>query len=314
MNGMRPKPVVVALGGNAFVRPGLPPTMAGQFDVARTALVPLLEFGERPLVVTHGNGPQVGHMLIRVQAALGRAYAVPLEVCVAESDGELGYVIQQTLQNLFREAGRKRTVAAVLTEVLVAADDPAFLWPTKPIGPFLSEEQARVLQAGGSAVVEDAGRGWRRVVPSPRPLEIVDVEAVECLLQAGVLVVAAGGGGIPVVERAGRLEGIEAVVDKDLASALLAERIGAELLAIVTGVPCAFRDFGTDRQQAIGRTTVAELRQLLDEGHFPPGSMGPKIKAAAAFAERPGRTAIVCDPASLSAALAGRAGTIVTAD
>ncbi len=304
---------IVALGGNAFVKPDEPLTMAGQFQVAREALSylsPLLNNGF-PLVLTHGNGPQVGHILVRVEEALGKAYAIPLEVCVAESEGELGYVLQQTLYNLLAESAVARPIVSLLTQVVVDADDPAFLAPTKPIGPFYTAEQAAELSRKGFVVRDDAGRGLRRIVASPAPRSIIEAPIIHRLLDDGVLVIAAGGGGIPVVQENGRLIGVEAVVDKDLASALLGETLGARLLLILTGVPCAFQDFGTPRQAAIGRITTERAGQLLAEGHFAPGSMRPKIEAAIRFAGRPGARSVVCDPPSVAAALEGKAGTIV---
>ncbi len=306
--------VVTCLGGNAFVPPGGHLTMEGQFEFAQVALrqlIPLLSH-DYQLLIGHGNGPQVGHMLIRVENALGSAYNLPLEVCVAESEGELGYVIQQTMYNLLSELGIDRQVAGVITQVEVDPDDPAFDRPTKPIGPFLEEAEARRLEREGLPVVEDSGRGYRRVVPSPRPLEVIEASVIEALLSLGVLVIAAGGGGIPVVRQHDGLRGVEAVIDKDFTSALLADRVNAELLVILTGVPCAYVDFGKPTQRPLPRATPAEVRRLLAEGQFPPGSMAPKMEAAAIFAEsKIGRRSIVCDPATLEAALSGRSGTIV---
>ncbi len=304
---------MVALGGNAFVPPDGGLTMAGQFAFAAEAmghLLPVFE-GFGSVVITHGNGPQVGHMLTRVEAALGEAYAVPLEVCVAESEGELGYVLVQSLHNVLHEAGHARAVVSLITQVEVAADDPAFDRPDKPIGPFYDEQGAERLRREGFTVVDDAGRGFRRVVPSPEPLAIVESEVVDALVQLGVIVVAAGGGGVPVVRRGGRLEGVDAVIDKDRASALLAERIGADTLLVLTGVPAAYRDFGTPEATPIGRVTPEEVRALLAEGHFAPGSMAPKMEAAARFVARTGGRCVVTDPASLAAALSGEAGTLV---
>jgi carbamate kinase len=304
---------IVVLGGNAFVPRHGRLTMAGQFRFARAALSHLqpLFREDIQLLISHGNGPQVGHILIRVEEALGKAYSIPLEVCVAESEGELGYVLEQTLHNLLIEVGAARPIAGLLTQVVVDADDPAFANPTKPIGPFYSAPQAKALRRQGFEVREDAGRGFRRVVPSPRPREIVEVEVIRRLLDMRIIVIAAGGGGIPVVRENGRLRGVEAVVDKDLAAALLGETLGADLLVILTGVPCAYRHFGTAQQEPIRCITVGQARRLLEEGHFPPGSMGPKIEAAIQFADRPGRAVVICDPASLSGALAGHAGTVI---
>ena len=311
MSSMRQR-VVVVLGGNAFAPPGAPLTMAGQFRFAHealSALGPLLS-PDVELVVGHGNGPQVGHMLVRVEQALGKAYALPLEVCVAESEGELGYVLAQTLGNLCRARGAPRAIASLLTQVEVDAHDPAFQRPDKPIGPFYDAAQAEALRGEGFAIREDSGRGYRRVVPSPEPRAIVDVEVVERLVASGAIVIAAGGGGIPVVREAGgTLHGIDAVIDKDLTAALLGDALGAELLVILTGVDGAYEGFGRPHARRIERATPDEVRALA--AHFAPGSMGPKMEAAARFASRPDRRAIICDPPSLAAALEGRAGTTV---
>jgi carbamate kinase len=304
--------VVVVFGGNAFAT-GRRLTMAGQLRYAREAiqfLAPLLR-DDVQLLISHGNGPQVGAILIRVEEALGKAYPLPLEACVAESEGELGYVLAQALYNVVREAGLDRQIVSLLSQVVVDEDDPAFDAPTKPIGPFLSAEQAGRLRAEGVAVTEDAGRGYRRVVPSPEPREVLELEVIRKLLELGVIVIAAGGGGIPVIRGANGLLGVEAVIDKDLTAALLAGQLAAQQLIILTCVPCAYRNFNTPRQEPIGRVTAEEARALLAEGHFAPGSMRPKIEAAIRFASRPGRRTIVCDPSSLAEALGGAAGTII---
>lgn len=312
---MAQRRVVAVLGGNAFQKPGEPLTMAGQFAFAREAiesLSPLLA-NDVDLLLGHGNGPQVGHMLIRVEEALGKAYALPLEVCVAESEGELGYVLAQTLRNACAERGVRRAIASVLTQVIVDPRDPAFALPSKPIGPFYEHDTAEALRAKGFVFREDAGRGYRRVVASPRPREVVEADVIATLLQNRTLVIAGGGGGVPVVEIDGRLHGVDAVVDKDHTAALLADAIDAELLVILTGVPCAYVHFGKPEQRPIGRVDATTLDRLALEGHFAPGSMGPKVEAVIAFASRPGRRAIICDPPSLARALEGEAGTIVTA-
>ncbi|MEN8181665.1 MAG: carbamate kinase [Myxococcota bacterium] len=305
--------VVVALGGNAFSRRSSGLTMEGQFRFAHEALAQLAPLlgPSHQLVLSHGNGPQVGHMLVRVERTLGEAYAVPLEVCVAETEGELGYVLLQSLHNVIADLGVRRPIASLLTQVVVSPEDDAFLNPTKPIGPFYDARRAAALRVKGFELREEAGRGFRRVVPSPEPLEIVDLDVLEQLLERGVLVIAAGGGGIPVVREGGRLSGIDAVVDKDLTAALLADRVGADRLVILTGVPCAYLHYGREDQQPLGLLSPERVTELLAEGHFPPGSMGPKMEAARRFATRCGRRAIVCDPESLEAALRGEAGTAV---
>ncbi|MHA7814888.1 MAG: carbamate kinase [Pseudohaliea sp.] len=307
-----PRRLVISLGGNAFARGGEAMTMAGQFRFAADTLAPLaaLLTGGEELLLTHGNGPQVGFILTRAEEALGKAYGLPLEVCVAESEGEIGYVLQQTLHNL--TAGR-RPVATLLTQVVVDAEDPAFTRPDKPIGPWFDPAQAETLAASGMPLVRDGNGRGRRVVASPRPLRIVETAVVDSVLRLGVVAIAAGGGGIPVVERDGRLEGVEAVVDKDLATALLAIELGAERLVLVTGVAGVYRAFGTPGASLIERTTPAALKELAAAGEFPPGSMGPKVAAAVQFVRAAGRPAIICQPAELAAALDGRAGTRVEA-
>ncbi|MGD8862499.1 MAG: carbamate kinase [Myxococcales bacterium] len=308
--------VVAALGGNAFASRTGELTMAGQFELASAALQalsPLLQ-PRVQLLLAHGNGPQVGYILTRAEAALGAAYALPLSVCVAESEGELGYVLLQSLHNVLSELGIERPVASLLTQVLVSPGDPAFAAPSKPIGPVIAADRAEALRSRGFAVAEDRGRGLRRVVPSPEPLEVLDAALLARVLEMGAVVVAAGGGGIPVVREGGRLRGVAAVVDKDLTAALLAAALGAERLLILTDVPCAYRDFGTGRQAPLHELTPTQVRALAAEGHFPAGSMGPKMEAAARFASAPGRSALICDPPSLAAALRGEAGTRVTVE
>jgi carbamate kinase len=308
--------VVAALGGNAFVPAGGTLTAEGQLRFAREALSHLAPFfsPEVELLVTHGNGPQVGHQLDRAERSLGAAYALPLDVCVAQTQGELGYVLAQALRELMARRGVVRPVASLVTQVVVDPDDPAFHHPCKPVGPFLDPARAAALRATGAVVEDDAGRGLRRVVPSPEPKSVVEAEVVRRLLALGAAVVAGGGGGIPVISAGDGLRGVEAVVDKDLTSALLADDLGAELLAILTDVPCAYTDFRTPARTPVGRVGASRARALLAEGHFAPGSMEPKMEACARFASRHGRRAIVCDPPGLAAALRGEGGTIVDPD
>lgn len=291
---------VVALGGNALLHPGERGTAAEhRANLATTfrAIAPLLE-GE--VVLTHGNGPQVGNELLRQELAAAEAPPLPLWVAVAQTQAEIGTLAAAELRPV---AGRP--VAVVATHVVVAEDDPAFEHPTKPIGPFYDAEHARALEhERGWALREDAGRGWRRVVPSPRPLEVLELEAVRTLLHAGTMVVAAGGGGIPVVPRAGRYDGVDAVIDKDHASALLATDLGAERLVILTQVAQVYRAFGTDEQEA-----VAELRPGRDDEivpELPAGSMRPKVEAAFAFVRQTRGEALIT---SAEAVASGKAGT-----
>ena len=304
--------LVISLGGNAFAAAGESMSMAGQFDFAERTLAPLRELlqGQCQLLLTHGNGPQVGYILTRVEEAIGKAYELPLEVCVAESEGEIGYVLQQTVRNLNNGA---QPTATLLTQVRVNADDPAFRAPTKPVGPWFESEQVAALEQAGMALVRDSrGRG-RRVVASPEPLGIIEVDIIRQMLDLGVIVIAAGGGGIPVVEEAGRLRGVEAVIDKDLATALLSIELDAEQLVLVTGVAGVYRDFDTPRAQLLQRSTPQELQALAAEGQFPPGSMGPKVEAAIQFVQATGRSAVICQPADLAEAVHGRSGTRIEA-
>ncbi len=309
--------IVVALGGNALLRPGEAPTLASQVGNAKRAmraLVPLIESG-CPLVLTHGNGFQVGNILVRVEESLGKAYAIPLEMCVAESQGEIGYLLEQSLQNVLVGADHARPVVSLLTQVLVDRSDPAFRKPTKPVGPFYSLKRAKVLEARGFPMVQQKGRGWRRVVASPRPIEIDDVDTIETLLREDIVVIAAGGGGVPVVRRKnGTLAGVAAVIDKDLASSVLATAIGARRMIILTGESAVFRDYQTPHQRRLPKLSPAEAMRWREAGHFPDGSMGPKIEAAVEFLERGGRDVLITSIAWLNRALAGRGGTWLTQD
>jgi carbamate kinase len=279
---------VVALGGNSLTRPGERGTIADQrANLRRTceALRPLL--GDRRLVVTHGNGPQVGNELLRHERAADEVPALPLYIAVAQTQAEIGALIETELAPL---AGRP--VVCLLTHVVVAEDDHAFREPTKPVGPFYAEERAKELERErGWVVSHDAGRGWRRVVPSPAPLEVVELEAVRALLDAGSIAVACGGGGIPVARRDERLAGVDAVIDKDRASALLATQISADRLVILTDVPAVYRNYGADEQEALDEVSVAEAEALLPE--LAQGSMAPKVEAAIAFARATGNEALI---------------------
>ena len=295
---------VVALGGNALMRPGERGTAAEQRANLRRAceaLRPLLNDGE--LVVTHGNGPQVGNELLRHERAAEEAPPLPLYLAVAQTQAEIGALVESELEPV---AGRP--VACLLTHVLVAEDDPAFEKPTKPVGPFYDEAKARELERErGWQVVHDAGRGWRRVVPSPQPLEVVELEAIRALIGAGTIVVACGGGGIPAMRRVTRLVGLDAVIDKDRASSLLARELGADRLVILTEVDAVFRGFGTDKQQELRELSVDEAEALLPE--LAAGSMRPKVEASIAFVRATGHAALITSPAALGEAIEGRAGT-----
>lgn len=314
--------VVVAVGGNALLRGGEHATIDEQFDAARRIATPLAELAKAGwrILLTHGNGPQVGFIQRRSDLVASVAPELPrldLDMCVADSQGSIGYILAATVAGELRSAGLPDQVAAVLTHTVVDPRDIAFANPSKPIGTWYPEPVARRLAGQNDwTITEDAGRGWRRVVPSPRPLRIVEQQAISTLSASGFLVIAAGGGGIPVVEEAdGRYRGVEAVIDKDLASALLADAVCAELLVITTGVAHVAVNFGKHDQRTLGRIGTAEARRHLADGQFPPGSMGPKIEAALRFIEAGGdsgsREVLITSLDRLTEALRGETGTRV---
>ena len=308
-----PKLIVVAFGGNAVYPPTIKGTAQEQLDIMAEAcehLVSIFRAGYR-VVITHGNGPVVGNILFRMALTSRQLEPMPMDVCVAHSQGGIGYMLQQSLANVLARRGVPLGVSSVITEVEVAADDPAFTHPTKPVGRFFSAADAKRIGAEtGWDFVEDSGRGWRRVVPSPMPLRILDAPAISALLGAGVIPIAAGGGGIPIVrEPDGTYRGVAAVIDKDLTSSLLAADVGAGALVMLTGVDRVALDFGKPTQRLVDRLTAAEAAKHLADGQFPPGSMGPKITAALRFLERGGPRAVITSLDRLETALAGRAGT-----
>ena len=285
---MRKSAVLIALGGNAITREGEEGTIEQQFrhtEETMRELVRAIEGRYERVVLTHGNGPQVGNIVLRSELASSYVYPLPLDTCVSDSEGGMGYMFQQVLYNILHEKGMPERVVCVLTQVVVDRNDPAWQQPTKPIGRFYSEEEAkRMMEERGWRMREDAGRGWRRVVPSPEPKEIVELEAVRALLEKNFIVIAAGGGGIPVIrDERGLLHGVEAVIDKDLASALLAANLGIGVLVILTGVEKVAVDFRKPTMRLLDSMTVAEAERYLEEGQFPAGSMGPKIRAAIQF-------------------------------
>ncbi len=310
------KVAVVAIGGNSLIRDAAHQTVEAQREAAKETtrhIADMVEAGWE-VAIGHGNGPQVGFILRRseIAAKAEGLHEVPLDVCVADSQGAIGYALQQTLQNWLFQRGIHKNVATVVTQVLVDRDDPAFQRPTKPIGGFMDEEEARRREATmGWSVVEDAGRGWRRVVASPAPKEVVELDTVTALINAGVVVVSVGGGGIPVIDRgAGEYVGIAAVIDKDYASSLLAQSIKANLFLISTGVEKVALNFGKPDQQFLDRMTVSEARRYLAEGtHFAKGSMAPKIEAILAYLEAGGEHAIITTPENIGRALNGETGT-----
>ncbi len=307
------KPIaVLAIGGNSLEQPGRPASFAEQQRIARLAcegIVDVLRAGYR-VVVTHGNGPQVGQALLRSELAASAVPPIPLDACGAETQGLIGYLLQQELTNVLRERGLWQSAVSLVTQVVVDENDPAFAQPSKPVGPFYSSQEAERRQRElGWVMVEDAGRGWRRVVPSPQPIELVEIGAVRTCLRAGHIVIAGGGGGIPVVRRQNRLQGVEAVVDKDRTSSLLARQLHAELLLFSTAVDRVALHFGRPEQRLLDRLSWEEARQYLQQGHFPPGSMGPKIEAALEFLAAGGQRVLITSPENIIRAVRGQAGT-----
>lgn len=309
---------VVAIGGNSLIPDATHLSVSDQYRRAsETArhLTALVKDNARVLI-THGNGPQVGFILLRSELAERTLHPVPLESCVADTQGAIGYQLQQVLENELRKSGIDRPVATLITRAEVRADDPACNHPTKPIGPWMERQVAKRHQKEqGWTVVEDSGRGWRRIVASPAPISVPETEAIRSLLNAGYVVIAAGGGGIPVSRNEqGELSGIAAVVDKDLTSSLLARSLDAHRLIITTGIDKVALNFGTPQAQELETITVQEATDYLAQGQFPPGSMGPKILAALQFIQNhTNRQALITRPDSLEQALAGQAGTVITA-
>ena len=323
------KTMLIAVGGNSLIRAGEKGTIVEQLANARrtaAAIVGLIGNGYH-LVVTHGNGPQVGAQLLRSERAADQVPGQTLDVCGAASQGEIGYLLAQSLQDELAAAGLHAPVVSLVTQTIVSASDPAMQHPTKPIGPFYSraqaEERKRML---GWEIVEDAARGYRRVVPSPEPIEIVELEVIRSLVSQGALVVACGGGGIPVVrenarENAGQnrrtnggLRGVEAVIDKDRASALLASQLGVDVFAISTDTDYVYLDYKKPTQRPLERVTVSELEGYYQAGHFPPGNMGPKVESALHFLRAGGKEVVITSYSYLCEAIAGHAGTHIIAD
>jgi carbamate kinase len=306
--------VVIALGGNALLRRGQEDSYENVFASARGAAEKIADIAAAgwEVVVTHGNGPQVGRILLQQEAARGWVHPMPLDVCGAESQGQIGYLLQVTIGDVFFERGMQRPVATVLSLTRVRPDDPAFADPTKPIGPFYEEEEAKKLVAERGYVMKpDPHGGWRRVVPSPDPYSIVEAPVIRQLVADGVIVIASGGGGVPVIDNGPRLTPREGVVDKDLAAAILARDVEAPTLLILTDVEHVQRGFGTDHAEPIERMSAAEARSLLRASEFAAGSMGPKVEAAVRFLENGGRRAVIGDLGRAPDALDGRTGTTI---
>ena len=316
------KTAVIAVGGNAILRPGDALTPENQMKHVRTTsggLADLIQKGY-DIVITHGNGPQVGNILLRTEIAKDEVPPNALDVCVAESQGQIGYMLQQALSSEFAERGMNKIAVSMVTQVVVSETDPAFANPTKPVGRFYTEDEAKRLERekGWKMVVDRRKRGWRRVVPSPEPIAIVESTPVRRLVFGGEdqaeVVIACGGGGIPVVRKDGRYVGVEAVVDKDLAAALLANSIRERLFVIATDVENVFVDFGRPSQKPLMRATLSEIKALYEDGQFPPGTMGPKILAAIRFLEGGGEEVVITATEKLAEALEQGAGTHIYRD
>ena len=311
------KPLLIAIGGNSLIRAGQSGSVKEQIENANTTcrhLAKLVEQGHK-IVITHGNGPQVGAQLIRSEMASQQVYQLPLDSCDASTQGELGYVLQNAMRTALRQQGIKTPVMTILTQVVVDELDLAFANPSKPVGPFYSREVAEQKKNElGWQVIEDAARGYRRLVPSPNPLEIVELDVIRCCLSQGFVVIAAGGGGIPVVEKRGAYCGVEAVVDKDQTSALLANELSLETFITSTDTDKVYLNYKKPNQVALDHISLLQAEHYLREGHFLSGSMGPKIQAAIDFLSRGGREVIVTRPELIFEAVNGAAGTRIVPD
>ena len=304
---------IVAVGGNALIKDNQHKSVQDQFAAAVDTMAHIADMIAEGwnVVVTHGNGPQVGFILRRSELAALELHEVPLDYCGADTQGSIGYMFQQALYNEFRHRNMSKSAVTVVTQTIVDRNDPAFQNPTKPIGSFMDEEQAKMrMEKDGWTVVEDAGRGWRRVVPSPIPLRIVEADAINALIDKGFVVIGVGGGGIPVIETPeGKLIGVEAVIDKDFGAAILASMLKADLFLISTAVEKVAINFNKPNQQWLDQMTAAEARQYLQEGHFAKGSMLPKIQPILKYLDNGGKRALITDPAHIKDALNGKTGT-----
>lgn len=305
--------IVVALGGNAILQPGQKGYMEEQeANILKTCIgiADLIEMGYE-VIITHGNGPQVGNILLQNEAAKDLVPPMPLDVCGAKSQGMIGYMLQRLLRNVLSSRGIEKQIVTLLTQVVVSSDDEAFKNPTKPIGPYYSLEEKVCHEDKGYVLKEIPRRGWRRVVPSPDPLGIVERDTICNLLETGTIVIASGGGGIPVANVNGVLKGLEAVIDKDLAGERLAREVNADILMILTDVDAVYLRYGNEDSEKLQELTVQQAKLYLAQGEFPPGSMGPKVQAAIRFVENGGKKAIITHLDQAPAALKGKAGTLL---
>lgn len=312
------KTAVIAVGGNSLIKDEAHMTVPDQYQAACETMIHIADMIMQgwDIVITHGNGPQVGFILARSEYSRGILHEVPLDSIGADTQGAIGYNFQMALGNEFKKRNYYKPVVSIVTQTIVAKDDPAFQKPSKPIGQFYNEEEAmRRMSLNGWKMMEDAGRGWRRVVPSPRPLEIIELPIIETLIKSGVVVIAVGGGGIPVIKLPdGTIKGVEAVIDKDLASSLLARCLKVDIFLISTAVDRAYLNFGKPNQKPIDKINISELKKYMEEGHFKPGSMLPKIQACIAFIEGGGKHAIITSPENIPKAIQGLAGTHIYPD
>ena len=312
---MDSKFAILAIGGNSLIKDKNHIALSWQYQAVRETSKYIAELIAEGLsmVITHGNGPQVGFIYRRGELARHELPLIPLDICGADTQGAIGYMIQKALLNEFRERGITKKVTTVVTQTIVNRDDPSFERPSKPIGSFMPEEEALANKKEfGWQVAEDAGRGFRRIVPSPIPREIIELDVIRLLVEKGYVVVAVGGGGIPVIRNEhGEIEGVEAVIDKDLGSSLLGSKLGADTFIISTSIDAVYLDFGKEKQKALRRATLPEIKRYLAEGHFKPGSMKPKIEAIIQFLEGGGKKAIITAPENLLKAVKGEAGTTI---
>lgn len=312
---MKKKLAVVAVGGNSLVKDIKKPTLQNQMEAVRETCHPIADLIEAgwQVVITHGNGPQVGFLMRRSELAQAELPLIPMEILVADTQGGIGYQIQQSLMNEFKRRGIRRKIATVITQVLIDENDPAFLDPTKPIGGFMTEQEAESRRnTDGWTVKQDSGRGWRRVVASPEPKAILEFEAIKDLVDKDYIVICVGGGGIPVVDHGGELHGVAAVIDKDYASSVLARELHADALLVTTAVEKVSINYGKPDQLDLDHITVKKAEQYMAEGHFPPGSMGPKVSAILRYLDGGTGQGIITSPAKLVASVNGESGTSIT--